>query len=503
MIKIVKADKDAYITNKVISGERKINSNTGGSGTLDLFKLYGATFSGSSPNTELSRILIHFDISEVKTLVNQGKIDFSDSSFWCKMYLKDVYGGQTTPSNFDVSVFPLSASFSEGVGKDITYFSDYDRCNWSSSSIESMWYTPGCDLDVNSNSLGDYITSSLSLASTEARQTFIDGSEDLVVDITAVMSATLAGELPDSGFRISFKKSIEDNEQTYFVKRFASRSAYSESKRPKLVFGFDDSISDDTQNLTFDTDCKINLYNYSAGSLTNITSGSSFVPVVGNNCLLLRLLTEISGGNYVAQVSGSQFTQGIHPVTGVYTATVNLSSNAPDIKAKLLQSGSIEFTPVWSSIDKSVGYVTGSKVYFQKQDRKSARDIKKFIVTITDIKDTYFGDEEEYVRVNIFDESNPKIKLSRLPIESPRSVIRDVFYQIRDAISDEIVVPFDEADRSTKISSDSLGMFFKLDTSNLSQGRTYKIDVMISHSGTKSVFRDVSSVFKIEKRLNA
>lgn len=502
MIKIVKADKDAYITNKVIRSETKNNSNTGGSGTLDLFKLYGASFSGSSPNIELSRILIHFDISTIKELVNQGKLDFSDSSFWCNLHLKDVYGGQTTPINFDVSVFPLSSSFTEGVGKDITYFSDYDSCNWLSSSTNSPWISPGCSQAADVSSPCDYITSSLSLASTEVTQSFIDGSEDLVVDITSIMSATLSGELPDSGLRISFKKSIEDNEQTYFVKRFASRSAYSESKRPHLVFGFDDSISDDTQNLTFDTNCKINLYNYVGSSLSDIVSGSSLSSITGSNCLILNLLTEISGGNYIAQFSGSQFYQGLNPLTGVYTATVNIPSNHPSIKLKISQSGSVKFTPIWSSIDGSVAYVTGSQLYFENSSKKTSRDIKRYVVTITDLKDSYFSDEEEYVRVNIFDESNPKIKLSRLPIESPMSVIRDVFYQVRDAVTDEILIPFDEVKNSTRVSSDASGMFFKLDTSNLLTGRTYKIDIAISNGTTRNVFRDVSGIFKIEKRLN-
>jgi len=502
MIKIVKADKDAYITNKVIRGERKNNSNTGGSGTLDLFKIYGASFSGSSPNTELSRILIHFDLSEIKKLVGQGKVDFGDDSFWCKLHLKDVYGGQTTPVNFDVSVFPLSASFSEGVGKDITYFSDYDVCNWLSASSDTVWLSPGCGLGVDSSDQGDYITSSLSLASTEVVQRFVDGSEDLVVDVTSIVSATLSGELPDSGLRISFKNSLEDNGQTYFVKRFASRSAYSELKRPKLVFGFDDSVSDDTQNLTFDTDCRINLYSYAGSDLSNILSGSSLAQITGSNCLILRLLTEISGGVYETQFNGSQLSLGSNPVTGTYTATVNLASSDPSLKLKIANSSSIEFTPIWSSIDGSVGYLTGSKIYFEMPARGSSRDIKKFVVTITDLKDSYFLDEEADVRVNIFDESNPKIKLSRLPVESPRSVIRDTFYQIRDAVSDEVVIPFDETKNSTKVSSDSSGMFFKLDMSNLSQGRTYKIDIMISHNGAKSVFKDVSGVFRIEKRLN-
>lgn len=503
MFKIVKADKDAYITNKVVRGERKNNSNTGGAGTLDLFKLYGSTFSGSSPNTEISRILIHFDLSSIKTLVKQGKLDVSDPSFWCKVHLSDVYGGQTTPNNFDVSIFPLSSSFDEGVGKDISYFSDYDACNWITASLGNSWYLPGCNLSVDATSAGDYITSSVSIPSTEVTQRFQSGEEDLLVDVTKIMSATLTGELPDSGLRISFKNSIEDNNQTYFVKRFASRTAYSELKRPRLTIGFDDSISDDSQNLTFDTNCNLNLYNYAAGSLSNILSGSYLSEVTGSNCVVLSLLTEVSGGFYKTQFSGSQFSLGSTYLTGTYSSVVNLSSNDPVIKTKILQSGSVDFTPVWSSIDGTVDYLTGSTLTFSSPHRNSTRSIKNYTVTITDIKDSYFDNEEQTVRVNIFDASHPGIKLSRLPVESPRAVIRNVFYQIRDAVSGNIIVPFDEEKNSTRISSDSGGMFFNLDASNLSPGRTYVIDVLISHNGSKKLFRDVSPIFKIERSFYA
>jgi hypothetical protein len=127
MFKIIKSDKDTYITNKVVKGARREESNVGAAGTLDLFKLYGSSLSGSTPLTEVSRILVHFDLSDLKKLSQEGKLDVSDPSFWCKLHLKDVYGGQPTPTNFTVNVFPLSASFDEGIGRDVSYYTDSDK----------------------------------------------------------------------------------------------------------------------------------------------------------------------------------------------------------------------------------------------------------------------------------------------------------------------------------------------------------------------------------------
>lgn len=500
MLKIIKSDKDAYITNKIVQGSRKTNSNVGAAGTLDLFKLYGVTFSGSYPNTELSRLLVHFDLTDIKRLIQQGKIDISDPSFWCELRLKDVYGGQTCPVNFTVSIFPLSSSFDEGIGRDVSYYTDNDVCNWLTSSRGNAWFNSGSSLSCHAQSTqGDYITSSVSLTSTESTQTFVYGTEDLIVDVTNIVSATLSGELPDSGFRISLKEDLETNDKTYFVKRFASRQAFDESKHPCLLVGFDDSIEDDSQNLFFDCPNTLSLYNYSGGLITNIISGSNLSPVTGSNCLLLKMTTQISGGNYSLYFTGSQFNYGINPLSGVYQTTFTIQSSDPFIKTKIAQSGSVEFTPVWTSLDGSVDYVTGSILTISPQVRITSRGLKKYSVNVYDLKESYAQDDEVYVRVNIFDQSSPMIKMVKIPIEVQGIVLKSVYYQIRDATTGEIIVPFDDLKNSTKVSSDSNGMFFKFYTSSLIAGRSYSIDIMINHSGIKTKYLNVSPVFRIEK----
>jgi hypothetical protein len=498
MLKIVKADKDTYITNKIVRNKRKVDSNVGGAGTLDLFKVYGTLFDGSTQTSELSRVLIHFDLTDIKGLYQQGKIDIAHDSFSCKISLKDVYGGQPTPSNFTVSVFPLSASFDEGIGKDISYYSDSDICNWLTSSLNSQWHVSGCGAACSAQGTpGDFITSSFSLPSTEVTQTF-SNDEDLYIDVTTIVSATLSGELPDRGFRISLSNSLENDTNTYFVKRFASRQAYDESKRPKLLVGFDDSISDDSQNLTFDATCKINLYNYSKNELTNIVSGSSLTQITGSNCLKLKLLTTISGGYYQLQFSGSQFSLGTNPVTGIYQASVILPSTDSIIKTKLMQSGSVEFIPVWSSLDGTVTYVSGSVLTANPQSRGTSKSLKNYVITCSNLFATYGSDEEVYTKVNIFDQTSPLIKVVKVPIELSGIVLNEVFYQIRDIVTNEAVVPFDDVKNSTKLSSDSTGMFFKFNTANLLVGHAYAIDIMIVDSGVKNKYTNVSPAFRIE-----
>ena len=78
MYRILSASKDAYITNKIINNVyRATDANIGQSGTLDLFKLYNeSTLPNTSDiQTEISRILIKFNISEITSMSNSGKID--------------------------------------------------------------------------------------------------------------------------------------------------------------------------------------------------------------------------------------------------------------------------------------------------------------------------------------------------------------------------------------------------------------------------------------------
>ena len=501
MFRILKANKDTYITNKYVDSIQAKSGNVGTAGTVDLFKLYGITNIGGIPQSELSRILIHFDLDPLIDLVDKGKIDISHSSFKCHLNLKDVYGGQTTPSNFVVNVFPLSASFDEGLGKDTSYYVDEDIANFFSASRTARWFGEGCSLACFSTGSGDYITSSVTINDTRVSQTFITGEENLFVDVTSIVSATLKGDLPDTGYRISFNDAIETDTYTYFVKRFASRHAYDETKHPQLLVKFDDSIFDETSNLRIDlpVSSSIFLYNYVHGQLTNLISASNHV--TGSNCILLELKTEASGvGAYSLFFTGSLHYFGTLPVAGIYSASISIPLTNPYIKASYLQTGSISFVPVWSSIDRTQAYVTGSSVIAYAPDRTNSKlNPRKYTVNVLGISSDYTEEEEVSLRVNIFDENSPIVKAVRLPHELPGLVLKNSYYAIRNSITNEYVIPFDTITNSTKLSSDSKGMYFNFNTATLTSQRSYTIDIMTIVDGQQQKYLNASPTFRIIK----
>lgn len=501
----LKADKDTYITNKYIGGVQAKSGNVGTAGTLDLFKLYGITqvLSGGVlvPQIELSRVLMHFDLSQLREYHTAKKLDIADESFKCLLRLKDVYGGQTTPMNFTVDVFPLSASFDEGFGKDTVYFVDQDRANFLSSSKTLAWNKEGCAGACFSTGSGDYITSSVSLPSTKVSQRFSTGDEDLLIDVTQVVSATISGELPDSGFRLSFSSEIESDSLTYFVKRFASRHAYNESSRPKLFVKFDDSVQDDSANLFLDSPTASNvfLYNYVNGAQTNLLSSSQ--SVTGSNCILLDLKTEVTGvGTYTLTFTGSQHSLGTNYTTGAYFAPVSLPLSNQYLKLLLEQSGSVKFTPVWKSLDSSVTYVTGSSLTAHAPNRTNKRlSPSRYTVSVLGVQSEYAENQDVFMRVNVFDDNNPIILAKRLPFLLPGVVQRNAYYAIRNSATNEYEIPFDPTDNSTRLSSDSQGMYFSFSATALTPLRTYVVDVMITVDGVQQKYLNVSPVFRVIK----
>ena len=192
MYRILTASKDAYITNKIINNNfRSTDANVGKAGTLDLFKLYGESTSGSDVTpVELSRLLVKFDIDPLRRLTG-STLDITHASFKCTLKMSDVYGGQTTPSNFKVIVFPLSKSFDEGTGRDVVSYADIGACNFITASISGdtavEWEMSGANREGLIDSTDIDIISSGSAGSGIVNlfktQLFEQGTEDLEIDI--------------------------------------------------------------------------------------------------------------------------------------------------------------------------------------------------------------------------------------------------------------------------------------------------------------------------------
>lgn len=506
MYLVFTASKDTYITNKIVtSTSRATDANLGGASTIDLFKLYDEnTISGETTPNELSRGLIKFNLQDISSSLTD-KTDFSDSSFKITLKLHDVQGNQVAPANFSLALFPLSRSFDEGKGKDVAAFGYLDRSNWLTASYttsNNTWQSGGAfasgalgagNIDIiESGSIGGSI-----IYLVKAQQ-FIKGNEDLILDVTNIVSASMTGFLPNHGFLIAYSGSQEIDKKSRFVKRFSSRHTRNPYIRPKLIVQYDDTIVDNNKQFEFNVSGSLFLNSYSRGLANNLLSGSANTEISGHNSLLLKLHT----GSFSKYITGSQYTSAGIFKTGIYSASFAIDRNNSTTVAdssSLAQfvntSGSITFGQEWLSLDENVSYFTGS-LTVNKSKNNIGQVATKLRFRITNLRSEYSLTELPRMEIFIADIGAER-KSVRIPIKLQTLVLDKVYYRIRDAYNGQVLTPFVENNNITRLSSDSSGMFFIPSLSHLPRGKSYTIDFMTNINGVKTIY-DNNGAFRIK-----
>lgn len=505
MYRIIPAKKSSYITNKYVAGSRSETSNVGQAGTLDLFKLSNETIvpNVSGSVVELSRLLIQYDITRL------SGVNTNDPSFQCFANLKDVYGGQTIPSNFSLSLFPLKKEWTEGAGQDTVAFRDVGAVNFITASLingsGTLWDSPGAD------AMGLDYDDTL-----EVTQSFLRGDEDLSMDITTIVSQTLAGNIGDNGFRISFTDALEQDENTYFVKRFGSRHVQNRDLLPSMVVKYNDLIQDDTALAWFDENLSFFTYNILDDEYQNFFSGS--VEITGSDCVIVELeasrsikyltssfsvshdqiITHITSGidHYSVSFSGSQFELNGVPQTGIYTSPIFVDTNQGLVDF-LSGSTEQEFKVSWKSLDLTKTYATTWTTFQVPQANFSNYQKRNWVTNITNLKNKYsISSGKVRMRVFVYDYSLEQYKVtSRVPKRMQSMIIKDMRWRLRSAYERRIIVPFDEY---TKLSYDEDGMYFDIFIEDLNVGEVYEIDFQInSETGRSQVIQGEGYRFKV------
>ena len=71
-------------------------------------------------------------------------------------------------------------------------------------------------------------------------------------------------------------------------------------------------------------------------------------------------------------------------------------------------------------------------------------------------------------------------------------------YRVIDVNRGKVIIPFDESGNSTRLSSDSDGMYFMMSMKNLTPGRTYKFEFLIKDYDNDFFINDASGKFIID-----
>jgi len=468
--------KDSYITNKILGGVRRAtDANVGYASTIDIFKLHNESqLKGASGDIqEVSRGLLHFDLAELQSSLS-GLVALDDSSLKIELVLSDVQGTQVSPENFTLELYALKASFDEGVGQNVTGFSDVDAANWLSSSLGTLWTTAGAyDGDE-----------------TLVASQLFDGYENLRMDITSWVQShwTDSTATPNYGFLLKFNDTLETNARTYFVKRFATRHSRNPFIRPKIEVSWENYHIDERLHFEAGVENKISISHISKGEKANLTT-------LPNVTLSYGDWTRTISDPDVAQVSLAGVTQ-----TGMYEATIaaiDVENADSDLKADLVASGSILLQEEWKIAEQT--FYSGSIKLLNNlsTDSMVQRDLR---FNIIDLKSTYTTDETPKIRLFVRDR-NLANEPVRIPIELPSQIVHKAYFQIKDTNSLNVLIPFSDTlstpNESTRLSIDSKGMYFSFPVSVLPRGRTYTIDISYYDRGERRVFES-NTAFRVQ-----
>ena len=409
-----------------------------------------------------------------------------------------------SPTNFKVIVFPLSRSFDEGVGMDVKTFGDLDSCNYVTASVSdgspTLWTSEGANYQglLGSDNLDIISSGNLQdgngVVNLWKSQTFKTGIENLSIDVSTIVSATLAGQIPDHGLRISFSGSLETDEKSRFVKRFATRHSQNDRIIPKILVQYDDSVHDDHESFFFDLSGSLFLKNYHRGRLSNIISGSSAVPVTGSNCLKLKL----KSGSFSKTVNISQHQIGSNYVTGTYSGSFAIAAVETKLSGEIQAAGSGTFKAYWLSSDTTYAYHTGSLVVKEITRDSFNMTPKRLVVNITNHKNSYLSTEKVRFKVHATDVDPVIVRPRKLPRTAKSLVFREMYYRVRDANSNDVLIPFDTDNKSTRLSSDAEGMYYDVYMDSLTKGRSYTFDFLIKDRDSDLVFRDIGLKFRVD-----
>lgn len=468
--------KDAYITNKIIGGTKRVtDANVGYASTIDIFKLHNeSTLKSSSGDIqEISRGLLYFDLTELRSAIS-SYVALDNSSLKIELILSDVQGTQVAPENFSLQLYALKAAFDEGVGQNVTGFTDLDATNWVQATTSADWTTAGA-FDGDETLI--------------ATQSF-DGYEDLRMDITTWVQAhwTNSSTTPNYGFLLKYPAALETNSNSYFVKRFATRHSRNPFIRPKIQASWENYHIDERLHFEAGTINKISISNFSKGEKTNLGS----LPVC---TLSYENWKKIISDPNVAQVSLAGIAQ-----TGMYEATVgaiDVEGADSALKEKLVASGSIAITEEW----KIGGKVVFSGTIDLLNNLSSASMVQRDLrFNIVDLKSTYTSSETPKVRLFVR-ERNLANEPVRIPIELQSQIIHKAYYQIKDTNSLNVLIPFSDKletpNDSTRLSIDSKGMYFKFPASVLPRGRTYTIDISYYDRGERRIYES-NTAFRVK-----
>jgi len=335
---------------------------------------------------------------------------------------------------------------------------------------------------------------------------FVDGTEDLEVNITSLVEEWLINTTastkgrPDYGVLLYLSGTFEDGQRrrSYYTKKFFGRESEFELKRPTIEARWDSSKRDDIGNFFLSSSMvnasdnlnTIYLYNSVKGGLKNI-------PGLNKGPIFVTLYDKINGTPIALPLGGGIATAkdinvtGAWVESGIYSASFAYTSS--DVSS---------FYPVWhsgSAKHSQPQYHTGSRIYIKTFDSVDYNPRPTYVTNVTNLKSTYAPIENTRFRVYIREKEWSPTIYTKAVATAEASFIEEAHYKIIRLSDDFVVVPYDtgSAVSGTLMSYDSKGNYFDLDMDMFQKDYAYGIKLLLKVGG-KYVEQEEVHKFRVE-----
>jgi hypothetical protein len=539
-IKRYTANKDNTITNAFEENltTRGTGSNMGASDVLEVFSIYGQSFSsgsttGITQTQELSRILVEFPVSDIIADRISGHIPISGNvDFYLCMY--NAKHGQTVPKYATYTVVPVSSSWEEGFGLDMENYQDLtnnqEGSNWIKRAGNNSWDTIG----------GTFLTASAGNNYGDRRKevTLEKGTEDLKIDITDEVERWIKGTLASGGYpnyglgiyltasqeayysssagTFSKNNSIQNVSgatRSYYTKRFFSRTSQFFHKRPAVEARWDSSIKDNRGNVQYSSSLlnssdnlnTLYLYNFVNGQLKNIPGVTG-----ASEEIYVQLFSgsDSPTGSAVELVTTTDYTTVAVPtvITGGYVSTGIYSASFA------LTASTLPLTTVFDVWALDGGNKLGTQVFTGSSNPKvfksSTENVpNSYVININNLKPSY--NSNEIARFRVFTrlkDWNPTI-YTKATSKVENYILDNMYFKINRTIDDEEIIPYGTGSTApqangvngsyTRLSYDISGSYFDLDMSMLEPGYMYYTQIAYYDSNSYKQFNQTFN-FKVD-----
>lgn len=460
MIKRSYAIADTQISNaKQVNLLRSASlSNMGKCDSGFLYSIFNSDgISTQSYQNDESRLLFKFDIASI---LADTEIPTSSATYYLRLY--NVTHDSTLPKDFILVTHPVTKSWVEGDGLDCDNFCDTGSANWLSASSGESWEHTGSDFNTT------YAYS----------QTFVNGYEDLEIDITNLVSVWKSGTLGNNGLIVKLTSSQEYTSQSYYKKSFSMRGTQYWFSRPCIEIRWQDAIFDDRNNSYFssalatgaDNLNTLYLYNKVRGQLTDI-------PGIGTGSIYVSLFT----GTTATQSCYNAAATGTWIATGTYMA--QFYSTFTSTLYDFWHSNVPVQIPTSSYFSSTIVMKNFLEDYYTSND--------EFLLSMPNIKDFYYMNDKVRLDLIVRKRAWKANVYTTMTQEQSKEYIKKAYYQIRRALDSKVVVDFGSGSIShTLLSYDKDGNYFNLNMNIFEPDYQYEILYIFDVEGKKTLQRD-------------